>query len=90
MDEMATATVVDHAMSVVVAVGAVEFVVIFNTVGMDTEEESAKESRSLEEGRSRDTTGRSERCILASTTMGMQFGEAEMIRMAIDRTEEKS
>ncbi|XLR39050.1 hypothetical protein S83_023710 [Arachis hypogaea] len=87
---MTTAMVVDHAMAVVVAVGAVEFVVIFNAVVMDTEEEAAEESRSLEEGRSRDTTGKSERFILASTTMGMQFGEAEMIRMAIDKTEEKS
>ncbi|XLU53275.1 hypothetical protein S245_047923, partial [Arachis hypogaea] len=33
----------------------------------------------------RDTTWRSERCILASTTMGIQFGAAEMIRMAITR-----
>ncbi|RYR45281.1 hypothetical protein Ahy_A07g031118 isoform B [Arachis hypogaea] len=49
VDEMATATVVDHAMAVVVAVGAVEFVVIFNAVVMDTEEEAAEESKSLEE-----------------------------------------
>ncbi|QHO39264.1 uncharacterized protein DS421_4g127590 [Arachis hypogaea] len=42
------------------------------------------------EERSRDTTGRSERCILESTTMGMQFGAAEMIPMAIDATEDKS
>ncbi|XLR29348.1 hypothetical protein S83_057248 [Arachis hypogaea] len=46
---MATATVVDHAMAVVVAVGAVEFVVIFNAVVMDTEEEAAEESKSLED-----------------------------------------
>ncbi|XLS66243.1 hypothetical protein HN51_026217, partial [Arachis hypogaea] len=48
VDEMTTAMVVDHAMAVVVAVGAVEFVVIFNAVVMDTEEEAAEESRSLE------------------------------------------
>ncbi|XLR43401.1 hypothetical protein S83_028061 [Arachis hypogaea] len=47
MDEMATTTVVDHAMAVVVAVGAVEFVVIFNAVVMDTKEEATEESRWL-------------------------------------------
>ncbi|RYR49938.1 hypothetical protein Ahy_A07g036462 isoform C [Arachis hypogaea] len=47
VDEMVTATVVDHAMVVVVAVGAVEFVVIFNAVVMDTKEEASEESSSL-------------------------------------------
>ncbi|RYR51617.1 hypothetical protein Ahy_A06g026593 isoform A [Arachis hypogaea] len=42
------------------------------------------------EERSRDTAGRSERCILESTTMDMQFGAAEMILKAIDATEDKS
>ncbi|XLT38297.1 hypothetical protein HN873_069589 [Arachis hypogaea] len=46
---MATAMAVDHAMAVVVTVGAVEFVVIFNAVVMDTKEEAAEESRLLEE-----------------------------------------
>ncbi|XLU32968.1 hypothetical protein S245_069034, partial [Arachis hypogaea] len=49
VDEMATAMAVDHAMAVVVTVGAVEFVVIFNAVVMDTKEEAAEESRLLEE-----------------------------------------
>ncbi|QHO53805.1 uncharacterized protein DS421_2g51200 [Arachis hypogaea] len=88
---MATAMVVDHALAVVVIVGVMEFVVIFNAVVMDTEEEAVEESRSLEKEKiSRDTTGRSKKCILASSTMVMQFGEAEMIQMAIDGTEDKS
>ena len=45
---MATAMAVDHAMAVVVTVGAVEYVVIFNAVVMDTKEEAAEESRLLE------------------------------------------
>ncbi|XLS61099.1 hypothetical protein HN51_015327 [Arachis hypogaea] len=71
---------------------------------MDTEEAAAEESKSMEstesrrhikhmqeaEERSRDTAGRSERCILESTTMDMQFGAAEMILKAIDATEDKS